>query len=186
MKTPFITGKKIYLRPLHRKDLNDNYLNWLNDPVITRYLESGKFPTSYEGLENFYTEVTNSPNQVILAITDSESDEHIGNVKLAPISWIHRRATFGILIGNNEYRNRGIGTEVTHLMLNYAFFKLNLQRIDLGVYANHETAVKMYEKIGFQIEGRFRRHVFYQGTYIDLLWMGLLISEYRCPSDEKS
>jgi len=181
MKFPFIIGKKVYLRPLLREDLNDHYLSWLNDPVTTHYLESGTFPMSYEGLENFYTEVTGSQNQVILAIADSESNEHIGNVKLAPISWVHRRATFGILIGNEQYRNRGVGTEVTHLILNYAFYKLNLQRIDLGVYANNESAIKMYERVGFKIEGRFRKHVFFEGTYIDSLWLGLLISVYRYP-----
>ena len=87
------------LRPLERTDLNDRYLNWLNDPEVTRYTETGIFPSSAEDLDNYYRSVSGSRNDVILAVVDKESGRHIGNVKLGPIHWLHRSATFGILIG---------------------------------------------------------------------------------------
>lgn len=184
MKTPFIVGTQIYLRPLEHEDLNERYLGWLNDPEINRYLESGIFPYTQEELERFYDQVSGSPDQVILAIADKETDQHIGNVKLGPINWIHRKATFGILVGDKQFWGRGIGAEATRLMIEYGFFRLNLRRIDLGVYAEHEAAVHSYEKVGFRIEGQLREELFHEGQYKDRLWMGLLRSEYTSSTGE--
>jgi [ribosomal protein S5]-alanine N-acetyltransferase len=177
-KNPFLEGEKIYLRPLEPEDLNQEYLGWLNDPKVTCFLESGIFPQTLKELEIYNKQANRSPNQLILAIIDKKSSQHVGNVKLGPIHWIHRRGTLGLLIGNPQHWGKGIGGEATRLMLGYAFSRLNLNRIDLGVYANHKRAIHLYHTIGFRIEGRFRRDVFHEGQYKDRLWMGLLRSEF--------
>lgn len=175
---PFIVGKQIYLRPLEHEDLNEEYLGWLNDSEVSRYLESGIFPYTRDGLERFYKQVAGSSDQIILAIEDKRTGLHIGNVKLGPISWVHRRAALGILIGDKDFWGKGIGTEATRLMVEYGFFRLNLARIELGVCAEHKAAVRVYEKVGFKIEGRRRGSLFHEGRYEDGLWMGLLREEY--------
>ena len=182
MKIPFIVGTQINLRPLGREDLNERYLGWLNDAEVNRYLETGTFPATKEELEKFYTQVTSSQNQLILAITEKMQGQHIGNVKLGPINWIHRKATLGILVGDKQFWRRGIGTEATRLMVEYGFYRLNLRRIELGVHAEHEAAVRCYKKVGFRVEGQFRESLFHEGHYKDGLWMGLLRSEYN-PSE---
>ena len=179
-----MAGKQIYLRPLKRTDLNQRYLGWLNDAQVTRYMESGTFPSTSEDLDRFYQEVTGSRNQVLLAIIDTKSNQHIGNVKLGPIHWVHRSATFGILIGDKKYWGKGIGLEATRLMVEYGFTRLNLRRIDLGVFADHDSAVRCYERAGFKVEGRMRQALFRDGEYKDRLWMGLLRAEYH-PKTEK-
>ena len=30
---------RVYLRPLRTTDVNQNYLNWFNDPLVTKFLE---------------------------------------------------------------------------------------------------------------------------------------------------
>lgn len=179
MKKPFIVGNKIYLRPLEPEDLNERYLSWLNNPEVNRYLESGTFPYTKDKLEKFYEQVSNSPDQVILAIADRKTDHHIGNVKFGPINWVHRKATLGILIGDKKFWGKGISAEATRLMVEYGFFRLNLRRIELGVYAEHGAAIRSYEQVGFKVEGRFRKSAFHEGQYKDCLWMGLLREEYK-------
>lgn len=179
------SGPHIHLRPLERTDLIETYVGWLNDPEVTRYTETGTFPTTAQDLERFHQEVTGSKSQVILAIIHTQSGRHIGNVKLGPIHWVYRSATFGILIGDKKFWGKGIGVEATRLMVEYGFYRLNLHRIDLGVYAEHESAVHAYEKVGFKVEGRLREDVFQGGEYKDRLWMGLLRSEYA-PLGSKS
>jgi RimJ/RimL family protein N-acetyltransferase len=175
----FLRGSRIYLRPLERSDLNETYLGWLNDHEVTKYLEVGTFPNTMQDLEKFYQGVTGSRSDVILAVVDGKSHRHIGNVKLGPINWVHRRATFGIMIGEKEFWGRGIGTEATRLMVEYGFLRLNLNRINLGVLATHQSAIRCYEAVGFKTEGRCREEMFCDGAYQDRLWMGLLRSEYK-------
>jgi RimJ/RimL family protein N-acetyltransferase len=184
-KSAFAVGSQVYLRPLEREDLNERYLNWLNDPEVNRYLESAKFPSAKRDLEKFYEEVTGSRNNVILAIADKRTDQHLGNVKLGPINWVHRKATLGILIGDKKFWRKGVGLEATRLAVEYGFYKLNLRRIDLGLFAEHESALRCYEKVGFKVEGRFRQNLFHEGEYKDSLWMGLLRSEYAAKKPGK-
>jgi [ribosomal protein S5]-alanine N-acetyltransferase len=178
-KSALVQGSRVCLRPLAREDLNARYLSWLNDPDVTRYMETGTFPTTAQDLEKFYNEVTGTRNQVILAVADQKSGQHIGNVKLGPIHWIHRCATFGIMIGEKKFWGRGAGLEATRLMVEYGFDRLNLRRIDLGVCAEHDAAVRCYERVGFKVEGRMRESLIRDGKYVDRLWMGLLRSEYK-------
>ena len=175
----FLRGERVYLRPLERADLNETYLGWLNDAEVTRYLETGLFPSTMPDLEKFYEGVTNSRTDVIFAIMDRKSQRHIGNAKLGPISWVHRRALFGIMIGEKDFWGQGIGKEVTRLVVEYGFQRLNLNRIGLAVFAEHESAVRCYQSVGFKVEGKFREEMFSEGLYKDRLWMGLLRSEYR-------
>jgi ribosomal-protein-alanine N-acetyltransferase len=177
--TEFVRGSLVYLRPLEREDLNAHYLSWLNDPEITRYMETGTFPTTARDLEKFYDEVTGSRNQVIFAVADKKSGRHVGNVKLGPIHWVHRSATFGVMIGDKKFWGKGAGLEATRLMVEYGFDRLNLRRIDLGVFSDHDAAVRCYEKVGFKVEGRMRESLFRDGKYSDRLWMALLRSEYK-------
>lgn len=178
-RQPFLEGSQVYLRPLERTDLNDTYLAWLNDPEVTRYLEVGVFPSTPHDLERFYESTANSRTAVVLAIVEKQTGKHIGNVKLGPIDWVHRRAMFGILIGDKKFWGRGVGEESTRLMVEYAFHRLNLNRVTLGVDADHLPGLRCYEKVGFKVEGRGREDLFKDGEYKDRLWMGLLRSEYQ-------
>jgi RimJ/RimL family protein N-acetyltransferase len=178
-KTAFMRGSKVYLRPLERTDLNETYLGWLNDAEVTRYLETGTFPSTMHDLEKFYEGVTGSKTEVIFAIADRKSHRHVGNVKLGPINWVHRGAMFGIMIGDKGLWGKGVGEEATRLMVDYAFRRLNLNRVTLGVFAEHKSAVRCYEKVGFRVEGTVRQDLFRDGEYKDRLWMGLLRSEYK-------
>ena len=176
--TPFLEGTRIYLRPLERGDVNARYAAWLNDGEVTRFLEAGTFPTSVIELEQFYAAASARRDQVLLAIVDRETDAHVGNIKLGPIDWVHRRGTLGILVGDQTAWGKGTGTAATRLMVEYAFDRLDLRRVDLGVYADHAAAIRLYERVGFRVEGRFREDVYHDGAYRDRLWMGLLRSEY--------
>jgi RimJ/RimL family protein N-acetyltransferase len=116
---------------------------------------------------------------VIFAIVESKSDRHIGNVKLGPINWLHRRTLFGIMIGDKDSWAKGVGEEVTRLMVEYAFFRLNLHRVGLVVFEEHQSAVRCYEKVGFKIEGCLRENMFQDGRYKNHVSMGLLRTEYK-------
>jgi putative acetyltransferase len=48
-------------------------------------------------------------------------------------------------------------------------------RIELDVYVENARARHLYEKFGFEVEGRRRRAIFRDGQYHDDLIMGLLL-----------
>ena len=181
----YIVGKSICLRPLCKKDINKRYLSWLNDTEVTRWSVAGTFPYTRKDLEYFYERMRSSKNDIILAVIAKQKNVHIGNVKLGNINWVHRFADFGIIIGEKKYWGKGYGQEACNLLLEYAFNRLNLNKIVLGVYGNHKAAIKVYQKVGFKIEGRLEKMLHLRGAYVDRIIMGLLRENYtkRCSSD---
>jgi hypothetical protein len=67
-------------------------------------------------------------------------DSHIGNVKLEPI--IPRKsAAIGILIGEENWRSKGVGFEVITRVLEYCFTDLELELVELGVDKKNLKAI---------------------------------------------
>ncbi len=63
-------------------------------------------------------------------------------------------------------------------MLDYAFRLRNMRRVFLTVNDNNERAIRAYRACGFVEEGRLREHVWSNGAYIDLVYMGVLRAEW--------
>lgn len=179
MDTPFLEGNILNLRELTKEDLTDRYLGWLNDRETVKFLESGRSPVSMDELEKFHTKITESKNDVMFAIFDKDSNSHIGNIKLGNINWDHRYADLGILIGEKEFRGKGYGSEAINLVLEYAFNRLNLNKVNLCIYADHTSAIKLYEKAGFKKEGTMRSILFRDGKYHNKILMGILSEEFH-------
>lgn len=56
-------------------------------------------------------------------------------------------------------------------------FRKGLQPVELEVWASNERAIGLYQKFGFQIEGRKRKARFIGGYYEDIITMELLREE---------
>lgn len=171
---PFLQSEQVYLTEIDVTHVEGNYITWLDDPEITQYLETRFFPTSVEEAKEYLKSTLNNDDVLLLAIMYKGNDEHIGNVKLGPINWIHRRAEIGILIGEKEYWGRGIATECIQEITEYAFETLNLHKLTAGCYENNVGSIKAFKKAGFNEEGRRIQHAHCNGEYTDVIKLGLV------------
>lgn len=175
---PFLIGKRLYLRGLEKEDLKGNMFQWANDAEVTHYMFTGARPNSLELLEEEYARMIRSPNDIVFAIVDRRTHAHIGIAGLYVIHWIARTAEYRILIGEKAFWDQGYGQETARLILQYGFEKLNLNKIWLGVNAEHQRAIRSYEKSGFQREGVLRQEIYRNGRYYDAVRMSILRTEY--------
>jgi UDP-4-amino-4,6-dideoxy-N-acetyl-beta-L-altrosamine N-acetyltransferase len=170
-----IKGKNIILRPFKQEDAKKT-LAWRCDPE-TRFLAMlHPYPVTeemeQEWLQNILRNTSNK--NVAFAIEIVADHKLIGYFQLRDIQWIHRRAWLGIIIGDKENRGKGLGEEAMNLGLDYAFNALNLQKICLEVLDVNKSAVKLYEKLGFEKEGLLKKHFYSNGKYSDVLIMSLI------------
>jgi len=179
MQNPFIIGKDIYLRGLREDDLEGDYFQWLNDRELTCYLESGYFPNTIAKMQIYFANVISRDEVLMLAIIEKNSERHIGNIKVDQINWIHRTAQLGMLIGEKDCHGKGYATQALELMLEHVFTTLNLRKINLRVIVENYAAVRLYEKMGFQIEGLMKEQDFHNGKYCDAYMMALLKKDFK-------
>jgi RimJ/RimL family protein N-acetyltransferase len=91
---------------------------------------------------------------------------------------VHSEAWVGIGIGEREFWDKGYGTDMMRLCLQYAFTELNVHRVSLGLHEYNLRGLKSYEKAGFYLEGRSRKDMMREGKRTDSLWMGILREEW--------
>jgi len=177
MHHPFLVGDKIYLRGLEEGDLEGNYFQWFNDQDNDVFTSHAMYPNTPQRMRDFFQRVTDyrsCRNDLVLAIISRENDQHIGNIGLHQINWVDRHARLSIIIGERAAQSKGYGTEAVRLLVDYAFVKLNLHRIGLGVHEDNLGAIRAYQKVGFVEEGRFRDHALRGGRYRDTVCMSIL------------
>jgi len=73
-----------------------------------------------------------------------------------------------------DWQGKGVGKELMRAIVNLADNWLNLTRLELEVYADNEVAIRLYERFGFEVEGRLRQHAYRDGQFVDSIVMGRL------------
>jgi RimJ/RimL family protein N-acetyltransferase len=178
MKDAFISGTKINLRGITPDDLPD-MVRWINDSEVTHFLFMGDRPAQLQLLREQWEKDMRNPNEVSFAVTDKKTGGMIGWCGLYVINWISRTAEYRVFIGEKSHWNKGLGTEIARLLIRYGFEKLNLNKVWLGVNAEHLGGFKSYEKAGFVKEGVLRQEIFRNNRYYDAVRMSILRKEYE-------
>ena len=78
---------------------------------------------------------------------------------------------------HDDWHGQGLERSLMTHMLHEADEVLNLDRVQLDVMADNEWAIRMYERLGFEIEGMMRAAVRRPDGDVDVLVMGRLRSE---------
>jgi ribosomal-protein-alanine N-acetyltransferase len=162
---------RLELFPLNLKFCSEIYLNWMNDPEIYQYLESGG-DYSMQKLKEYLKQVENNPCY-FWAICIKESNQHIGNIKIDPINFKHGNGEYGIMMGDKAEWNKGYAKEASNSVIQFCFNTLKLRKIYLGVIEDNIGAVNLYKKIGFEFEGYFKDYGIYNNKYCNMFRMTL-------------
>lgn len=77
-----------------------------------------------------------------------------------------------------DFRGQGIGERLMRTTVEAAI-KKGITRIELEVRTGNAAAIKLYKKIGFELEGTRRAAGFQDGAYYDLHHMSLLAGDAK-------
>ncbi len=180
----FLTGERVVLRPLRPADADGPYPGWLNDPDATRYNSHHVFPYTRELALEYIERTRGSRGELVLAIQDRASGRHVGNVALQAIHATYRSAEFSILIGEADFRGRGIGVDAGRLLLAHGFDELNLHRVGCGTSEDNVGMQKLARQLGMREEGRRRGAMWKRGRFVDVVEYGVLRSEFLAPAQQ--
>ena len=176
---PGLRGEKVVLRALTTRDL-EALRAFVNDPEVMR-ASSVYAPINDRQQEAWWNTVTLGHHAVWFAIEDvrTQSPQLVGTCCLVDIDWVGRAAELRIRIGEKAVWGGGLGSDACAVLLGFGFDELNLERIGLRVWASNTRAQRLYDKLGFVVEGRLRRAAYVNGVTEDVIVMGLLRDEWR-------
>lgn len=176
-----IKGQRIFLRQLVEEDVGEDYLGWMQDPLVTRYLESRDQTQTLDTLRAFVRNLNSSSRDYLFGIFLVQGDEHIGNIKIGSIREPHRSADLGLIVGRRSAWGKGYGTEAIALATRHAFEQLGLNKLWAGMYAENLGSYRAFIKAGYREVGRFRQHILFDGRYIDSILVEKCRNEASLP-----
>ena len=103
------------------------------------------------------------------------NDKVVGYAELITYPHIarHRHAgEINMIVVHADWQGKGVGQALMQAMTDLADNWLQLIRLSLMVWTSNETAIRLYQKFDFVIEGRLKNYVFSDGKYNDACLMG--------------
>ncbi len=173
-----LQGEKVLLRAMNRDDL-ERLCEFNNDVDVE--LAGGGDPPMPQTLARLQAEFDTRVSQggrddaSFAIVVDGQM---IGQCALYQFDATAHTCMLGITIGDKRYWGQGYGRDAVRLLLDYAFRLRNQHRVYLSVNGNNERAIRAYKACGFVEEGRLRSHAWSNGAYIDLVYMGILRTEW--------
>src|SRR5690606_31213074 len=92
--------------------------------------------------------------------------ENIGMGGLTHISDANKNAELYMYM-DPKFQGRGLGFLSAGELCHYGFENLFLDKIYLYTFTENMRANKLYEKVGFKLEGQLRKHTFKDGILKD-------------------
>jgi RimJ/RimL family protein N-acetyltransferase len=165
----------------------DAYLRWqihgqwrlLDAPwggVRTAFTEAEEAQYRQRFLEGLAEDLPSPRKQLVIALLDER-----------PIGWVNRYGEkrfpdtwmVGIDICEDDYLEKGLGTEALRLWVDYLFANSTVHRIGLDTWSFNPRMMRVAEKLGFALEGAQREVLQWQGEWLDFVHYGMLRKEWK-------
>lgn len=172
-----IDSERLVLRSLTESSITSSYLSWMNDVAVLKYLEVRYSPpTSIDELVGYVNKINSDDKNIFLGVFLKKNNAHIGNIKLGPINYHHKRADIGFVIGDKKYWGQGFASESIQTLASYAFETLGLEKLTAGCYDGNIGSAKSLLSAGFVHEATLRSHVVFNDIRVDVLLFGKVLS----------
>ncbi|MFW9988900.1 MAG: UDP-4-amino-4,6-dideoxy-N-acetyl-beta-L-altrosamine N-acetyltransferase [Candidatus Odinarchaeota archaeon] len=166
MKVKFTKLKDIHLEMVR---------NWRNTDEVSKYMYTDHYISKDEHL-SWFNRVKKDPTKIYWMI--EVNGAYVGVVNLYDISTLNKRCYWAYYIADPTVRGKGLGRIIELNILNYVFEELELNKLCCEVLSFNEIVVKIHQKYGSKIEGKFRQHIFKNGKFYDIFCMGILKEDW--------
>lgn len=175
-----LIGKKVDLTLLLEEDAKIMYEQNLKSDEKNFASLGAAAPSNldyYKKLVSQYNDYVGLGHMISFAIRRKDG-EIAGTIEADSIDQRNKNLMIGLTIVDKANRGLGYGGEAIRMLLDFAFFELNMHRVYLGGFTFNENATKGYEHLGFTVEGTNRGFVYRNGKYYDEVSLGILKNEW--------
>ena len=174
-----LSGKFVVLEPFRVKDITDEYIQWLNDPDVNRFMQVRFAKQSREMAIEYVSSYYGRDLKFIWAIQLQSNQKMVGTIALPRIDWFNKTAGIGIMVGDKRVWGTPASGCAIELVLEFAFVKLKLNRVFSQNVAMNVASNFMLRRAGFQCEGKSRQAYLMDGNFADGFDFGVLASDWR-------
>jgi ribosomal-protein-alanine N-acetyltransferase len=163
-KKTLLQGKRVLLRPPQASDYHE-YAAVMKKSAAPH----SRWVNGFKGRAQFneYLREIAADNSFRFLVCRREDDAIVGMISLFHIV---RRSLQGAFVGYviaAPHTRRGYGTEALQLVVDFAFKKLKLHRVEATIHPDNAASIALARRAGFTLEGRLRRYLKIRGRWLD-------------------
>lgn len=121
---------------------------------------------------------THNKSYLVFLIVDPKTAKTIGFCGFHVWYLEHNRAEIGYGLYCDQYKGKGVMSEVIASVMAYGFNEMGLERIEAFIGPENQASLNLVEKFNFQREGHLRKHYFTNDELEDSVVYSLLKTEY--------
>jgi [ribosomal protein S5]-alanine N-acetyltransferase len=174
-----LVTQRLLLRPIQKDDVDD-IVEGINNLNVSKWLLKVPYPYHKKDAQGWVTKKIKKKNDMQFILELKSEKKAIGAMGLHQINLEQGTATTGYWL-SEKYWRYGYGSEALGAVLDVAFNKLNLRKVEAAVFVGNPASGKLLEKFGGQIEGLKRKAVISKATgkIMDEYIYGILKEDYK-------
>lgn len=151
-----------------------DFYNYVGGETTFLSFEKDEYPLDVEAQKEDIVSTKAHPASIMLLAMDGDEIAGIGTINSSNKIKSRHQGELGIVVAK-KYQAKGIGTTIMNKLIDFCRSNGITTRIQLDTRCDNEVAVKLYERLGFEIEGRLPNTTLLNGVYYDLYVMGLML-----------
>jgi len=173
------SSERLILHEFEDLENFDDYLKWLNDETVFRFLESKHRVSSEKEIWDYINE-TRKSGSIFKAVVLKPQGIHIGNLKIYNFRNENgsKSAEYSRFIGDKNYWGIGLGYELGLLALEYCFNSLDLDNVFAGCFESNIAAIKGNLKLGFKETKKSTKYIKEKDRFEKVLHFSINKSEF--------
>ena len=108
-----------------------------------------------------------------------EKNVPIGIVGLMEVAWVNRNAEIYVSLGEKEFWGQRLSEEANKLLLDYAFYDLNLHKIYALIFEGNSNSIKTAQRTGFKEEAILKDQVLLDGQPHNLVMLSIFKADFK-------
>lgn len=164
---PELFTARLRLFPFSERHFTQTYVDWLNDPVATRFSEQRHVRHSLESCRAYVSSFAASANH-LWAIEDLAT-KHVGNIS-ASVDLNNQIADIAILLGSAEVRGKGYGSEAWMAVLQHLLSRGDIAKVTGGCLSSNTAMIKVMAACKMVPDGKRLNHFLWEGQRVDLVY----------------
>ncbi len=151
-----------------------DFYNYVGGETTFLSFEKDEYPMDEAGQKEDIISTKEQPASIMILAMDKDEIAGIGTIHSGNKIKARHQGELGIVVAK-KYQAKGIGTEMIRRLIDFCKGNGITARIQLDTRCDNEVTVKLYERFGFEIEGRLKNTTLINGEYFDLYVMGLML-----------
>lgn len=172
-----LRGEKVFLRPVEPEDATKLML-WENNPKHWKVTDT-EVPFSMHGILQLIEQqqAIRTTGQLRFMICLQGSGEPVGAIDLYDADFRNEHAAVGILIGEEQNKEKGFALESLTLLVEYALKVLCFYNLTCSIQADNLASIALFEKAGFEKVGTRKKWFKHKEERIDELIFQLCLKK---------